>query len=137
VGNPAVDGVDGRERFHMRMPQIDPESRLNSDVSLGSRSADTLDGAAEFDVAVAYEKLTGVAVLDRAELPQRSRFVIGTGFDLTEPEAVEAPAEKDAEVRIVIGSHRSGMGSSAFNRGCRINPTWSAVAVGISNDGSV
>jgi hypothetical protein len=69
-------------------------------------------------VAVAYAKLTGVVVLDRAGLPQRSRFVIGTGFGLTEPEAVEALAEKGAEVRIVIGSHRSGMGSAHSTQSC-------------------
>jgi hypothetical protein len=54
-------------------------------------------------------------MLRRAGLPQRSRFVIGTGFGLTEPEAVEELDEKGAAVRIVIGSQLLDVGASAFH----------------------
>src|SRR5690349_7971984 len=97
------------------MPQIDAESRLNTDVSLGARLADVLADATEFNVAVAYTKLSGVEILDRAGMPQRSRFVIGTGFGLTDPDAVEALAARGAEVRIVIDSPTSDVGASAYH----------------------
>src|SRR4051812_31358957 len=77
-------------------------SRLNSGVALRERVAVALRGATRMDVAVAYAKRTGVRELERIGVPPGSRFVISTGFALTEPAAVERLAELGVEVRLVL-----------------------------------
>lgn len=88
------------------MARRGPKSRLNSDIALGRRLVELLADAHEFEVAVAYAKRSGAELIRDAGLPVRSRFVIGTGFALTDPLAVETLAEAGADVRLVIGSEQ-------------------------------
>src|SRR4051794_2683946 len=86
------------------MSGVHATPRLNPESPLWSRLRDALTDAQEFDVAVAYAKTSGVQLLQRLSLPEQRRFVVGTGFALTEPAAVERLAAGGAAVRVVIGS---------------------------------
>lgn len=95
------------------MSPVSAQPRLNSESSLRDRLASAFDGADRLDVAVAYVKRTGVAALCSVGLPGTSRFVVGTGFALTDPDAVEELDALGASVRVVIGSE--GASASAFH----------------------
>ncbi len=53
---------------------------------------------------MAYAKVSGTGLLLRSPVPQRSRAVIGLGFGLTDPPAVEQLAEAGVAVRCVTDS---------------------------------
>lgn len=77
---------------------------LNQVVPLGDRLAAALDGAHGLDLAVAYAKVSGTGELLRTALPRSSRAVVGLGFGVTDPPAVEQLAAAGAEVRCVVDS---------------------------------
>lgn len=77
---------------------------LNQVVPLGDRLAAALDGAHRLDLAVAYAKVSGTGELLRTALPRSSRAVVGLGFGLTDPPAVEQMSSAGAEVRCVVDS---------------------------------
>lgn len=76
-------------------------SRLNHQISLLDRLGRQLHGASRFDVAVAFARVTGTHRLLEVGLPPSTRCVIGLGFAITEPLAVEALAAA-AEVRLIF-----------------------------------
>jgi HKD family nuclease len=76
---------------------------LNQSASLLTRLRDAVAGASSLDLAVAHAKMSGVAEL-LASLPAHTRAVIGLGFGLSDPEAVEHLAKAGVEVRVVIDS---------------------------------
>lgn len=78
-------------------------SFLNTERSLLLCLAEAFQAASELDVAVAYAKLSGVRQLLELGLPASSRFLIGTGFALTEPKAVELLHRHGAAVRLFFG----------------------------------
>ncbi len=86
------------------MPDGDFEYRpgLNQVVPLGERLAASLEGADRLDLAVAYAKASGAGELLRAEVPRSSRAVVGLGFGLTDPPAVERLQGSGMEVRCVV-----------------------------------
>ena len=73
---------------------------LNELGPLGVRLRNVLANAESVDFAVAYAKASGVYSLI-PELPVQVRAVIGLGFGLTDPEAVERLADHGVEVRVV------------------------------------
>ncbi len=77
-------------------------SRLNHQVSLFERLGRQLRGASRFDVAVAFARATGTHRLLEVGLPPSTQVVIGLGFALTEPAAIEALADAGADVRVVF-----------------------------------
>jgi len=77
-------------------------SRLNHQTSLFDRLGRKLRGASRLDVAVAFARATGTDPLLRLGLPPSTRFVVGLGFAITEPAAIEALADAGAEVRLVF-----------------------------------
>jgi HKD family nuclease len=95
------------------MWSTEAEPGLNADVPLSTRLADALEGADELLAAVAYVKRSGSEILAAAGLPSTTRFVVGIGFGLTDPEAVEDLAELGADVRVVVGAE--GLRASAFH----------------------
>jgi HKD family nuclease len=83
-------------------------SFLNSERSALSVLEDALHGARGFDVAVAYAKASGVKPLLDLGLPASSRFLIGTGFALTEPEAVVSLHRRGFPVQLFFGDRDVG-----------------------------
>ena len=75
---------------------------LNQQRPLLSALTAALQDATACDVAVAYAKTSGVAAV-LARLPTPTRAVIGLGFGLTDPDAIELLATT-AEVRVVADS---------------------------------
>jgi HKD family nuclease len=82
----------------------DASTHLNTESPLYAQLADKLARADRLDAAVAYAKRSGVEALRAAMPPVASRFVLGTGFALTDPVAVEELDRTGADVRLVIGS---------------------------------
>jgi HKD family nuclease len=74
---------------------------LNQVAPLHDRLSAALAGAHALDVAVAYAKVSGTGLLLKEAVPKRSRAVIGLGFGLTDPPAVERLAEAGVAVRCV------------------------------------
>src|SRR3954463_15704979 len=78
--------------------------RLNATSPLAERLRVTLKDATSVRVAVAYAKSSGVERLLNAGLPaDRTQAIIGVGFALTDPEAVELLVDGGAKVRIFLG----------------------------------
>ena len=63
-----------------------------------------MPGSERFEFAVAYAKASGVGRLLSLELPRHSRAVIGLGFGLTDPSAVEQLDREGISVRCVVDS---------------------------------
>jgi hypothetical protein len=76
---------------------------MNQPAPLGRTLAAHLGGATHLDVAVAYVKESGTKQLLRSGLPPNARFLVGIGFGLTDPSAVEELVRAGAEVRLFLG----------------------------------
>jgi HKD family nuclease len=74
---------------------------LNQVERLIDRFARSLESARRVHIGVAYAKSSGVASLLRSGLPPGSRAVIGLGFGLTDPLAVEQLDAAGVSVRVV------------------------------------
>lgn len=72
-----------------------------------------LDGADRLDLAVAYAKSSGVGRLLSIALPRRTRAVVGLGFGLTDPAAVEQLERAGSELRAVDDT--SALAASQFH----------------------
>ena len=79
------------------VPRLAPQAPLSERLGRALRRADRLD------IAVAYVKSSGVRWLEQ-RLPAESRLVVGTGFAITDPDAVERLAALGANVRVVLDS---------------------------------
>jgi HKD family nuclease len=77
-------------------------SRLNHQSSLLERLGRKLPRASRFDVAVAFASATGARRLLRLGLPPSTRVVIGLGFAISDPAAIEALSDAGAEVQLVF-----------------------------------
>lgn len=77
---------------------------LNEDVPLVERLADALTEATRLELAVAYAKASGAGELLRLPIPRGSRAVVGLGFGLTDPVAVEQLESAGMDVRLVADS---------------------------------
>jgi HKD family nuclease len=71
---------------------------------LYERLAAALDGAERLQLAVAYAKSSGVGHLLGLGVPSRSRAVVGLGFGLSDPPAVERLEAAGVEVRCAVDS---------------------------------
>jgi HKD family nuclease len=76
---------------------------LNQEQPLVQRLQSALASAQKLDIAVAYANTSGVVQL-LEHLPSEARAVIGLGFALTDPEAVEMLSTAGASVRVVTDS---------------------------------
>ena len=74
---------------------------LNAYVPLQRRLEAALDGAERLEFAVAYAKTSGTGALLRLPIPRASRAVVGLGFGLSDPPAVEQLSTAGLEVRVV------------------------------------
>lgn len=74
---------------------------LNQRQRLGDRIAVAAEDARRFHVGVAYAKSSGVTHLLRLEPPSGSRIVVGLGFGLTDPLAVEQLDHVGMDVKVV------------------------------------
>ena len=83
---------------------------LNEQDSLAERLRSALRHASTLDFAVAYAKTAGVAELTPF-LPCQTRAVIGLGFGLSDPEAVERLADAGVDVRVVLDSQNPSVKS--------------------------
>ena len=83
------------------------QSGLGPGDPLVSSLEPALASARQFEFAVAYAKSSGVGRLLSMELPRRSRAVVGLGFGLTDPTAVEQLDRAGVSVRCVIDDERS------------------------------
>lgn len=77
---------------------------LNATGSLAERMGAAFAGATRAHVGVAYAKASGVANLLRLDPPRGSRAVVGLGFGLTDPLAVEQLEQAGLDVRVVPDS---------------------------------
>lgn len=73
---------------------------LNQRTPLEDRFALAAAGAERSDVAVAYAKSSGVMRLLRSGAPPKGRIIVGLGFGLTDPPAVEQLETAGYEVRV-------------------------------------
>jgi HKD family nuclease len=80
---------------------LDYAPGLNEQGRLLDRMAQVLRGARRLDVAAAYAKSSGTSQLVRLGLPPGSRAVVGLGFGITDPVAVEQLEDGGVEVRVV------------------------------------
>lgn len=80
---------------------------LNTQIPLQKRLEAALSGAARLELAVAYARTSGTGPLLRAALSRGSRAVIGLGFGLSDPPAIEQLASAGMDVRLVTDSARS------------------------------
>ena len=85
---------------------MDYEAGLNQRTSLLEQLERALDGATRLELAVAYAKTSGVGPLLRRPPPRGSRAVVGLGFGLSDPPAVEQLASARVDVRVVVDSSR-------------------------------
>lgn len=74
---------------------------LNQQTALRERMRAAFDGAHRVDLATAYAKTSGTAKLLELAPPAGSRAVVGLGFGITEPVAVEQLDAAGIEVRVV------------------------------------
>jgi HKD family nuclease len=96
--------VDTPSQYHPGLNQVE---------RLADRFARSLENARRVHIGVAYAKSSGVASLLGAGLPPASRAVVGLGFGLTDPLAVEQLDAAGVTVRVVPdGPERS---ASAFH----------------------
>jgi hypothetical protein len=77
--------------------------RLNQTTPLEQILRKHLKGARHVEIAVAYAKCSGTDVLLDAGLPGSSRALVGVGFGLTEPGAVEQLVHAGTDVRLFLG----------------------------------
>jgi hypothetical protein len=77
---------------------------LNRDAPLLGRLLLALDGALRLDIAVAFATMSGTSRLLRAGLPRTSRVVVGLGFGLSDPAALEQMDSSGVSVRCVADS---------------------------------
>lgn len=73
---------------------------LNQTQPLLERMRDAFDGASRVHVAAAYAKTSGTSHLLRLNPPRGSRAVIGLGFGITDPVAVEQLEDNGLDVRV-------------------------------------
>ena len=92
---------------------VDYSPGLNQSKPLGDRLAVALDGARRLEFAVAYAKTSGVTRLLRWGIPAGSRAVVGLGFGLSDPLAVEQLADAGVDVRAVADAPE--LSSSQFH----------------------
>lgn len=71
---------------------------------LSERLGAALERADRFECAVACAKSSGVGQLLGMGLPRRSRAVVGLGFGLSDPLAIERLDESGVEVRCAVDS---------------------------------
>lgn len=72
---------------------------LNQRERLADRMAVSFEGATALHLGVAYAKSSGVAQLLALDPPRRGRAVVGLGFGVTDPLAVEQLAARGFDVR--------------------------------------
>jgi hypothetical protein len=77
------------------------EPGLNQQVALHDRMRAAFDGARRAHVAAAYVKSSGAAKLLQLRPPAGSRAVVGLGFGITDPLAVEQLEDAGLDVRVV------------------------------------
>lgn len=77
---------------------------LSTTEPLSERLGAALEGSDRLEFAVAYAKSSGVGQLLGMGLPRRSRAVVGLGFGLSDPLAIERLDECGVEVRCAVGS---------------------------------
>jgi HKD family nuclease len=83
---------------------MDYRPGLNEFEPLVDRLSDAMRGAERFDVAVAYAKSSGVGHLLKIAPAGTNRAVVGLGFGLTDPPAVEQLDDSGVDVRVVVDS---------------------------------
>jgi HKD family nuclease len=86
---------------------------LGPAVPLAERLGAALERADRFEFAVAYAKSSGVGELLGLRVPQRSRAVVGLGFGLSDPHAIERLDDAGVEVRCAIDA--SALESATFH----------------------
>jgi HKD family nuclease len=77
---------------------------LNEQTALLERLGAALEGADRLEFAVAYARSSGAGQLLSLDVPSGSRAVVGLGFGLSDPIAVEHLADVGLDVRCVIDS---------------------------------
>ncbi len=77
------------------------EPGLNQQVALQDRMREAFDGAHRVHLAAAYAKSSGTSKLLQLEPPRGSRAVIGLGFGISDPLAVEQLEDAGIDVRVV------------------------------------
>lgn len=85
----------GLDSYHPRLSPAEP---------LSERLGAALERSDRFEFAVAYAKSSGVGQLLGMGLPRRSRAVVGLGFGLSDPLAIERLDESGVEVRCAVDS---------------------------------
>lgn len=86
---------------------------LNQLTPLEQRIGVALSGATRAHLGVAYAKTSGVSRLLRLGPPMRSRAVVGLGFGITDPQAVEQMEHAGLDVRVVPDG--SALAASQFH----------------------
>ena len=74
---------------------------LNQQVALQTRMRAAFDGAQRVHIAAAYAKSSGTSKLLQLEPPRGSRAVVGLGFGISDPLAVEQLDDAGIDVRVV------------------------------------
>jgi HKD family nuclease len=77
------------------------EPGLNQQVALQDRMREAFSGARRLHLAAAYAKSSGTSKLLQLEPPQGSRAVVGLGFGISDPLAVEQLEAAGIDVRVV------------------------------------
>ncbi len=85
---------------------------LNQQIALHSRMRAAFDGAQRVHVAAAYAKSSGTSKLLQLEPPRGSRAVVGLGFGISDPLAVEQLDDAGIDVRVVADG---AVSSSTFH----------------------
>jgi HKD family nuclease len=88
------------------------EPGLNQQVALQDRMRAAFDGARKIHVAAAYAKSSGTAKLLQLQPPKGSRAIVGLGFGITDPLAVEQLEDAGLDVRVVADG---AMAASRFH----------------------
>jgi HKD family nuclease len=83
---------------------VDYRPGLNEFAPLVNRLWEAMRGARRLDVAVAYAKSSGVGHFLKIAPKSRNRAVVGLGFGLTDPPAVEQLDDAGVDVRVVADS---------------------------------
>jgi HKD family nuclease len=77
------------------------EPGLNQKVALQDRMREAFSGARRLHLAAAYAKSSGTSKLLQLEPPRGSRAVVGLGFGISDPLAVEQLESAGIDVRVV------------------------------------
>jgi len=77
------------------------EPGLNQRVALQDRMREAFDGAHRIHLAAAYAKSSGTSKLLQLKPPRGSRAVVGLGFGISDPLAVEQLDDAGIDVRVV------------------------------------